>query len=65
MIKRQIHFKNYELAVLKIREIETDYKVFSKLTRSPQNGLLLAIDIDEENLDSYLELLEGFQLEAY
>lgn len=65
MIKIQIHFKNYDLAVPVIREIKTDYIVFSKMNRSKENGLLLTIEIDEQNLNSHLELIESFQLETY
>ncbi|GEM_PF-2798946 len=65
MIKRQIHFKSYDLAVSLIREIKTDYIVFSKMNRSKENGLLLTIEINEKNLNSHLELIESLQLETY
>lgn len=48
IIKRQIHFKNYDLPVSLLREIKTDYIVFSKMNRNKENGLLLTIEINEK-----------------
>ena len=65
MINRQIHFKNYELAHPLIADIKTNYRVDSHLTISAEKELILTFEIKEENLESYLELIESFGLETY
>lgn len=65
MIKRQIHFVDYNLALPKMQNIDVKYKVYTKLNRSPQNGLLVTIEINESNLEEHLNLIESFGLETY
>ena len=56
MIKRQMHVKDYDLALPKMQKIEVKYKVNTKLNRSTENGLLATIEIDENNLEEHLNL---------
>jgi hypothetical protein len=65
MIKTQIHFKDFDLALPKIQKIDVKYKVYTHLTRSVQNGLLATFEIDEENLEEFLNLIERFGLVTY
>jgi hypothetical protein len=65
MIKRQIHFVDYNLALPKMQQIDVKYKVYTKLNRSTQNGLLVTIEINESNLEEHLNLIESFGLETY
>lgn len=65
MIKTQIHFKDFDLALPKIQKIDVKYRVYTHLTRSIQNGLLATIEIDKDNLEEHLNLIEQFGLETY
>ena len=65
MIKREIHFVDYNLALPKMQNIDVKYKVYTKLNRSPKNGLLATIEINENNLEEHLNLIESFGLETY
>jgi hypothetical protein len=65
MIKKQIHFVDYNLALPKMQNIAVKYKVYTHLTRSNQNGLLATIEINESNLEEHLNLIESFGLETY
>jgi hypothetical protein len=65
MVKTQIHFKDYDLALPKMQKIDVKYKAYTHLTRSVQNGLLATIEIDENNLEEHLHLIESFGLETY
>lgn len=64
----QLHFKEFDLARLKmieINKIKVSYHVESHLTRSDENGLILTLELDEINLQEHLSLIESFGLETY
>ncbi len=65
MITKQFHFKDYNSALPKINSIKTIYNVFTHLTKSDENGLIVTIEIDENNLQEHLNLIESFGLETY
>ena len=65
MITKQIHFKDYDLALPKMQKIDVKYSAPTHLTRSSENGLLATIEIKEENLEEHLSLIESFCLETY
>lgn len=65
MVTTQIHFKDFDLALLKINSIKTVYYSETHLTRSVQNGLLVTITINKTNLEEHLTLIESFGLETY
>lgn len=63
-----LHFKDYNLAVEKIREvnaISVNYYVETHLTMSNQKGLIVTITTDEINLEEHLQLIKSFGLETY
>jgi hypothetical protein len=65
MVTTQIHFKDFDLALLKINSIKTVYYSETHLTKSVQNGLLVTITINKTNLEEHLTLIESFGLETY
>jgi hypothetical protein len=65
MVTTQIHFKDFDLTLLKINSIKTVYYSETHLTRSVQNGLLVTITINKNNLEEHLTLIESFGLETY
>jgi hypothetical protein len=65
MITKQIHFKDYNLALPKMQSINVKYKAPTHLTRSSEGGLIATIEINEENLEEHIKLIESFGLVTY
>ncbi len=65
ILKRTLHFADYEMATMAINAIKTDFKVVLNQEKSPENGLLLTYELDSKDFNDFIEIMEGFSLQVY
>ena len=65
ILKRTLHFADYDLAVSLINDIKTDFPVDLNLEKSKEDGLLLTYELDSEDFNDFIELIEALGLQVY
>lgn len=65
ILKRTLHFADYDLALAAINEFKTDFKVSLITEKSSEDGLLLTYELDSEDFNDFIELIEELRLQVY